>query len=240
MTRIYVNREKPYATYAFMGINLALFAVELFMQYILGKGESLTLLTLGAKENTLITCGDYWRLLTCCFLHSGFMHIASNMIGLYFWGPQVETLMGRFRFVLIYLFSGIFGSLCSYAFSANWAVGASGALFGLFGALLYFRTRHKDVFNTVFGMQVLVIIGFNLVNGFITTGVDNWGHIGGLIGGFCMSYVTGLYREKPNLLRALALVGLMLGTAALFLFGMWKYSAQMGIPMFTIHHFELA
>ena len=239
MTRIYINREKPYITYLFMAINLALFASELFMQYILRKGQSLTLLTLGAKENTLITCGEYWRLVTCCFLHSGVLHLLSNMIGLYFWGPYVEQLMGHFRLSVIYLFSGIFGSLCSYAFSNAWAVGASGALFGLFGALLYFRTRHRQVFDTVFGMQVLIIIGFNLVNGFITTGIDNWGHIGGLIGGFAMSYVTGLYREKPNLLRALALIGLIALSAGLFLFGMWKYSAALGIPMFTIHHFDL-
>ena len=112
-------------------------------------------------------------------------------------------------------------------------MGASGALFGIFGALLYFRTRHKQVFDRVFGMQVLVFIGLNLIIGFMGSGVDNFGHIGGLIGGFLTAYCTGLYHEKLRWHQILSAVGLILLAAALFTFGMWKYSARLGIPMFT-------
>ena len=92
--RIYINRRRPYVTYVLIGLNLAMFAVELLMQ-ALGHTYSETILRLGAKQNLLITCGEYWRLLTACFLHSGIVHIASNLIALYFWGPQV---MSRFCF----------------------------------------------------------------------------------------------------------------------------------------------
>lgn len=230
--RIYINRARPYVTYALIGINVAVFLVEQILR-LTGMGTSTMLLTLGAKENTLITCGQYWRLLTACFLHANFTHILSNLIGLYFWGPHAEVLLGRVRFLIVYLAAGLFGSLLSYVCSDGFSVGASGALFGIFGALLYFRTRHKQVFDRVFGMQVLVFIGLNLAIGFMGTGVDNFGHIGGLIGGFLTAYCTGLYREKLRWHQILSAAGLILLAAALFTFGMWKYSARLGIPMFT-------
>lgn len=219
--RVFLNRSCPYVTYALIGINVAVFLVEMFLQYVLGWPYGQTILTLGAKENLLITSGQYWRLLTACFLHANFMHIVSNLIGLYFWGPHAEVLFGRARYLLVYLASGLFGSLLSYAASdaLSVSVGASGAIFGIFGALLYFRTRHKQVFDQVFGMQVVVFIGLNLLNGFLSTGIDNLGHIGGLIGGFCASYVVGLYRERPTWKRVLACVGLVVLAAALFLIG---------------------
>lgn len=219
--RVFLNRSRPYVTYALIGINVAVFLVEMFLQYVLGWPYGQTILTLGAKENLLITSGQYWRLLTACFLHANFMHIVSNLIGLYFWGPHAEVLFGRARYLLVYLASGLFGSLLSYAASEplSVSVGASGAICGIFGALLYFRTRHKQVFDQVFGMQVVVFIGLNLLNGFLSTGIDNLGHIGGLIGGFCTSYVVGLYRERPTWKRVLACVGLVVLAAALFLIG---------------------
>ena len=114
--RIYINRRRPYVTYVLIGLNLAMFAVELLMQ-ALGHTYSETILRLGAKQNLLITCGEYWRLLTACFLHSGIVHIASNLIALYFWGPQVELLLGRVKYLIVYLSAGLFGSVLSYALS---------------------------------------------------------------------------------------------------------------------------
>ncbi|MGI5885477.1 MAG: rhomboid family intramembrane serine protease [Candidatus Spyradocola sp.] len=219
--RISINRSRPYVTYALIGINVAVFLVELFLQYVLRWPYGQTILTLGAKENLLIASGQYWRLLTACFLHANFMHILSNLIGLYFWGPHAELLLGRMRYLVVYLAAGLFGSLLSFAVSdpLSVSVGASGAIFGIFGALLYFRTRHKQVFNQVFGMQVLAFIGLNLLNGFLSTGIDNLGHIGGLIGGFCAAYAVGLYRERLSWKRILAAVGLVLLAVGLFAIG---------------------
>ena len=230
--RIYINNRKPYVTYVLIGLNIAMFLVEQALK-LTGMNHNRMLLTLGAKENLLITCGQYWRLITCCFLHADVMHIFSNLIGLYFWGPHAELLLGRGKYLAIYLLSGLMGSVFSYALNASWAVGASGALFGIFGALLYFRTRHKQVFDRVFGMQVLVIIGINLANGFLTAGVDNLGHIGGLIGGFLAAFSVGLFREKPRWFQVLAAAGTLLLLAALFLIGMYRWSAAYGIPPFS-------
>lgn len=230
--RIYINRNKPYVTYVLMGINIALFAVELILQ-ALGTPHSQVLLIMGAKENTLITLGQYWRLLSACFLHSGIQHIIFNLFALYMWGPHIELLLGKAKYLIVYLTAGVYGTLLSYVFSSSMSIGASGAIFGMFGALLYFRTRNKQVFNQVFGIQVLVIIGMNLLNGFISTGIDNFGHIGGLIGGFCAAYCTGLYREKFTVKHALATAGVVMVATGLFVFGMWKYSNQLGVPMFT-------
>ena len=230
---IYLNRKKPYVTYGLIGLNVVMFLATLYMQYFLRYPNGQALLILGAKENTLITCGQYWRLLTAGFLHGGLMHLISNLLGLYFWGPQIEALLGRGKYIFVYLFSTLFGFLLSYLCTEGFAVGASCAIFGLFGALLYFRTRYKDVFDRAFGMQVLVIIGINLFSGFVTTGIDNWGHIGGLVGGFCAAYATGLYREKPNFRRVLTWLGLIAACAFLFVFGIRKYSAALQIPMFS-------
>lgn len=230
--RIYLNRRRPYVTYVLMGINIALFALENILQWT-GMSYGEMLLRMGAKQNLLITIGQYWRLLTACFLHANLMHILSNLIALYFWGPQVELLLGRARYLVVYLLSGLLGSILSYVCSDSVSVGASGAIFGIFGALLYFRTRHKQVFNQVFGMQVLVIIGLNLLNGFMGTGVDNFGHIGGLVGGFCTAYAVGLYHERPGVKQVLAGLGFLLLAAGLFTLGMWRYSAAYGVPMFS-------
>ena len=230
--RIYINKRKPYVTYVLMGLNIVVFLVEQVLK-LTGMNENVMLLTLGAKENTLITCGQYWRLLTACFLHADVMHILSNLIGLYFWGPHAELLLGKGKYLTVYLFSGLMGSVFSYALNRNWAVGASGALFGIFGALLYFRTRHKQVFDCVFGMQVLVFIGINLLNGFISAGVDNLGHIGGLLGGFLAAFSTGLFRERPRWFQYLAAAGTLLLFVALFVFGIFRWSAALNIPPFT-------
>ena len=232
VTPIQVNQRKPYVTYALLGINIAVFLVEMALEWS-GMRHGEMLLRMGAKENTLITLGQYWRLLSATFLHADWQHILFNMVALYIWGPHLEALLGRCKMLVVYIVSGVLGSLASYVFSLNVAVGASGSIFGCFGALLYFRTRHKQIFNQVFGLQVLVLIGMNLVNGFIIPGVDNYGHIGGLLGGFAMSLATGLYREKPSAVRVLALLGVIALCAGLFLIGMFRYSRALGVPMFT-------
>ena len=169
--------------------------VGLFM----GWSQSQQLYYFGAKVNVLIAQGEYWRLLTPMFLHVGLAHLFFNSYALYIYGPAVERLFGRIKFILVYLVSGLVGSLLSYLLSPNNAAGASGAIFGLMGSLLYFRKEKRNLFQRVFGPGLLMIIGINLLYGFIQPGIDNWGHIGGLVGGFLMGNGLGLYRERnPN------------------------------------------
>lgn len=105
-----------------------------------GKGsyDNLTLLKFGANLDILVKNGDYYRLLTCAFLHIGIMHLLLNMYALYVIGPQVESFYGKFKFIIIYIISAISGSMLFIAFSHNViSAGASGAIFGLLGSLLY-------------------------------------------------------------------------------------------------------
>ncbi len=229
---LYVNRKKPVVTYALIGINVAMYLAELVLQtFFMSHGQML--LVLGAKENTLITVGQYWRLLTAAFLHSGLSHIACNMFALFIWGRNAEALLGRARYLAVYLVSGAFGTLLSYLCSPAVAVGASGAIFGLFGALLYFRLRHRRMFDQVFGIQVLIIIGMNLAMGFMGQGVDNFGHIGGLLGGFAAAYAVGLYGERMDWKHLLCVLGLVAAFAALLCIGVVRYSALLNVPPFS-------
>jgi rhomboid protease GluP len=128
--------------------------------------------------------------------------------------------------------SGLMGSLFSYMFSPNPAAGASGAIFGLMGSLLYFRQRKKDLFRRIFGAGLLMIIAINLFYGMVQPNIDNWGHIGGLIGGYLVGNAIGLYKEsrldaKKLLVWALIAIIFLLGLR----YGQAKYAIRMLPPI---------
>ncbi|MFO7153813.1 MAG: rhomboid family intramembrane serine protease [Caldicoprobacter oshimai] len=193
---IRLDPSPPYVTYTILGLNVAVWLVMSFIGTVFDISLNHQLLYFGAKVNELIAEGEYWRLFTAMFLHVGVMHLLFNSYALYVYGPIVEKLYGKIRFVIIYVLSGLMGSLFSYLFSPNPAAGASGAIFGLMGSLLYFRKRRRNTFQRAFGPGLFIIIGINLLFGFIQPGIDNWGHIGGLIGGFLAANAVGLYRER--------------------------------------------
>ena len=139
----------------------------------------------------LIAQGEWWRLLTPMFLHHpGFIfHILMNMYVLYIYGPNVEQAFGTFRFVVMYLICGFTGAAASYNLShcAVPGVGASGAIFGIAGVLLVFLyKRRTSTFIADAYKGILVFIGLNIAIGFIIAGIDNWAHIGGLLGGVAL------------------------------------------------------
>ena len=193
--RLLINRRTPIATYTIAAITVLIFAIDYIMELVWG----IPLLTLlGAKINSAILAGQFWRLITPMLLHADFAHILFNMFALLVWGQRLEALLGRTRYLLLYFLSGMLGCAASFAFSSAMSVGASGAIFGLFGAMLYFRKQHREMFKAVFGVQVLVILGMNLVIGFLGSNIDNFGHIGGLIGGFLVCGITGFYGQKQS------------------------------------------
>lgn len=201
---------KPFFTYILLVIQIA---VLLVMELNGGSTNSSTLIKFGAKFNPLIIEGQWWRFLTPIFIHIGFLHLIMNSIALYYIGPLVERIYGNFRFILIYLFAGFTGVLASFAFSANLSAGASGAIFGCFGALLYFGLIYPKLFFRTMGMNILVVIGLNLAFGFSVQGIDNAGHIGGLIGGFLASGILYFPKGKKPLLQTAFLV---ISSAAVF------------------------
>ena len=131
------------------------------------------------------------------FLHAGFIHILLNMYSLYIVGPQVENFFGKWKYILIYLFSGISGGLLSIAFNGNTiSVGASGAIFGLFGALIYFGYNYRGYIGTIIRSQIVPIVIYNLLMGFFIPGIDVSGHVGGLLGGLIISNMLGTIENK--------------------------------------------
>ncbi len=143
----------------------------------------------GAKANAAIKAGEYWRLLTPIFLHIGVLHLIFNQYALSIFGREMETIFGTARFAAIYLLSGLFGSLASFAFNPVISAGASGAIFGIIGAMAAFFLRNRQTLGQMGRDQLrslLVLIGFNLFLGTAVSGIDNWGHIGGLISGIVL------------------------------------------------------
>ncbi len=197
--RAILQNSKPLFTYVFIIIQIAAF---LWLELNGGSTNTSTLIKYGAKVNQLIDQGEWWRFITPVFLHIGLLHLVMNTISLYFLGTLVERIYGRFRFLLIYLIAGFAGVIASFIFSPNLSAGASGAIFGCFGALLYFGAANRKLFLRTMGLNVIIILIINLVFGFTTSGIDNAGHLGGLAGGFLAAGITH-FPKKRSVLRQL-------------------------------------
>lgn len=184
------QKRKPIMTYILIGINTILFV----LMYILGNGsdDALTLLKFGASYPDFIRAGEYYRLLTSAFLHIGFLHFLFNNYALYVIGSQLESFFGKTKYLIIYLGSAIFGNLMSLLFTNSISAGASGAIFGLLGALLYFGYHYRVYLGTVVKSQIIPLIIINLGIGFAMSGVNNAAHIGGLIGGCLLAMTVGV------------------------------------------------
>ncbi|HEX2946652.1 MAG TPA: rhomboid family intramembrane serine protease [Clostridia bacterium] len=174
----------PLLTYILIGVNILAAAVLFLLSKNSGASYGELLNTYGAKVNSNILSGEYWRFVTPVFLHANIEHLLINSYSLFAVGVTVERIYGRFRYFIVYFAAGICGNILSFVFSPNPGVGASGAIFGLLGALLYFGVRNTSLFRASFGVNILVMIGINLFYGFTNPGIDNYAHIGGLIGGF--------------------------------------------------------
>lgn len=207
-SRRFFQHSQPFWTYVLIGINLLLF---LWMTLDGGSENPETLVRFGAKYNPAIEAGEWWRLFTSMFLHIGFIHVAFNSIALYYLGVLVERMYGRGRFLLIYLMSGLFGTIASFLYNTAISAGASGAIYGLFGALLYFGIRRKDLFFQTFGKDLLVIIGLNLAMSFLVPSIDLNAHLGGLAGGFLTAIAVGLPQiDRKGMVRAILFLLLLL------------------------------
>ncbi|WP_214480258.1 rhomboid family intramembrane serine protease [Bacillus sp. SM2101] len=184
---------KPRWTYIFIMIQLGMFFL---LEFSGGSQSSQVLMKFGAKYNPSILAGEWWRFFTPIFLHIGFLHLLMNTVALFYLGSAVEKIFGSTRFFIIYMFAGFSGTLLSFALSSSLSAGASGAIFGCFGALLFFGVIHPNLFFRTMGMNILIVIGINLLFGFSIPSIDNAGHIGGLIGGFLAASIVHLPKHK--------------------------------------------
>lgn len=177
----------PFLTYALLCIYAVVFGLATLAG---GTEDPDVLLDFGAMFGPYISEGEYWRLFSATFLHSGIMHLGFNGLSLFIFGQMVERWYGHARFALVYVLSGLAGSVSSYLFnSIAIGAGASGAIFGVIGALAAFFLIQRRAFgkyaqNSLFG--IVVIIAINIFFGISTPGIDNWAHGGGLVSGFLL------------------------------------------------------
>lgn len=182
-----------FLTYLILFFNLIFFAIG---HWLGGTGSLQVLLRMGAKYNPRIWMGEYWRLLTPLFLHAGYAHFLFNSFALFQLGRAVERLFGKVRFVFLYFFSGLLGSALSTILRPEIiSVGASGALFGLVGALIYFSLRKPATARRFFGNSLWMVLGINLLLGFVIPGIDYLGHLGGFLGGLAGGAAVGLGKK---------------------------------------------
>ena len=198
-------------TYVLFGFNILIF---ILIQLAGGPNNDAALLGFGVKSNYEINHGEYWRFVTPIFIHIGFLHIIFNSYAIWIVGPQVEKLYGPARFTIIYVLSGIGGVVGSY-----WrhpflpSAGASGAIFGLFGALLVFGFKYRGsiphAFQKAVGRGVLPVIAINLFIGQVIPQIDNSAHVAGLITGALAAAIIPYQRpgsDTPNLFKILQAV----------------------------------
>ena len=191
--KLFEDTFKPkfvYVTLAIIGLCLLMFLITTFTG---GSSSAYNLFRWGANlREAVVSDKQVWRLLTCAFLHAGILHLLVNMYSLFIIGSQIETYMGKIKYAVIYIISAISGSLLSIIFCENISVGASGAIFGLLGSLLYFGYHYRVYLGTVIRTQIVPIIILNLAIGFMFSGIDNFAHIGGLIGGYLATMAVGV------------------------------------------------
>ena len=203
--------SKPAVTYTLIGINVAIFALQFAVGVNAVAGDW------GMWPVGIAVGGEWWRLVTAAFLHGSILHVAFNMYVLFALGPTLERILGHGRYLTLYLLAALGGGVASYVFSdiRTVSVGASGAIFGLMGALVVAGRRLRyDI------TQVLILLGINVVIGFVSPGVDWRAHLGGLVTGAVVAAIM-VFPEKRHrtAIQAGGLVAVVLVLAAL---AMWR------------------
>jgi len=184
--------KKVIITYVLIGILVFIY----LLNFIFGRDNIIELFALYGPYIRIRH--EYYRLITGAFLHGSLFHLLSNCYALFIIGKQVESFFGKKRFLIIYFLSLMMGSLLSMALSNSPSVGASGAIFGLMGALLYFGYFYRVYLGSTWKDNILPVIGLNLILSFIVPGIDYFGHIGGLVGGVLSSMIVGVKYKEPT------------------------------------------
>ncbi|WP_409069263.1 rhomboid family intramembrane serine protease [Clostridium caseinilyticum] len=183
------SHEKATITKIIIGINIFMYLITAFLSKNILSSNIGVLVFLGAKANSFINNGEYYRLITSMFLHGGLIHLALNMYALNSIGPLIENYFGKVKYLIIYFISGILSSYFSYLFSPSVSIGASGAIFGVLGATLIIAYKNRKRGGKEFLNNIISVIVVNLILGFSIPNVDNFGHIGGLIGGIIVTLI---------------------------------------------------
>ena len=204
--QVAIPASAPYVTYSIIGITAFVYVLQLASQFLLQFDFPVALL---AKANDLIRDGQLWRLLTPALVHGSLAHVGFNMYALLSFGSGLERHFGHRRFLLLYVLGAFAGNVMSFLFTNPDSVGASTAIFGLIGAEGVFLYQNRKLFAYQFRSaisNVIFIAGVNLFLG-LAPNIDNWGHIGGLVGGLMFASFAGpLWDVESNLVGGHSLV----------------------------------
>ncbi len=207
---------RPLWTNIILGAIIAVFVLQIFkdggLEGLASSFSNQTLYDLGALQANAVQRGEWWRLFTVMFLHANAVHILFNGYALYLIGRQLEAYYGSTRLVLIYFLCGLSGGIASFGLNLHGnelAVGASGAIFGLFGALAAFFGRNRRQLGSAGARQfqsLLILIVINLVIGASIPNIDNLAHMGGLVSGLILGYVLSPVYERSTLSNGEAVI----------------------------------
>ncbi len=178
------------------------------------------LLYYGAVQRDYVTSGEWYRLFSCIFIHASILHLLLNMYALYIIGSQMESYIGKIKFLTVFIVSGLIGSLSSVIFSTHVSVGASGAIFGVLGALLYFAYHYRLILGNSLKHDIIPVIIVNLLIGFLIPGVDIMAHVGGLIGGAFTMMAVGVpgKANKRSMINGIICTLLLIGFLSYIVF----------------------
>lgn len=210
--RVSLPVSVPHVTYALLGLTAFVYLLQLGSVFFFGyAGSGIDWLEVfGARINAMIRAGEIWRFITPVFLHASIPHVFFNMYGLFVLGAPLERHFGHGRFLALYFLAGFSGNVLSFLFGSEngYSVGASTAIFGLAAAEGIFLYQNRKLFGSQVRRGIGNIIFIIVINLFIglTPGIDNWGHIGGLLGGLIFTWFAGPRLEVEGLLPALRLV----------------------------------
>jgi rhomboid protease GluP len=226
--------SKPTVTYALLGVTIAVFVLQLATKQLYGVDIPAYF---GVKADQAIISGQWWRLFTPMFLHGSIMHIGFNMYALYLLGPTLERFYGHGRFLLLYILAGFAGNVMSFLMTPAPSLGSSTAIFGLLAAQGVFLLQNRRYFDQQRTSQalrnIIVVAAINFIIG-LSPGIDNWGHLGGFIGGGIFAWLAGPrmsvssdgftwqmvdVRTSSNVILASAAVLLLFGGLALLAMG---------------------
>jgi rhomboid protease GluP len=189
--RVAMPSLAPTATYVILGFTVLIYLLQMASKMIL-NGDDLPLM-LGARVTELIRAGQWWRFITPVFLHGSVGHIFFNMYALLSLGTFLERHFGHGRFVALYFLGAFAGNVFSFLLTDGYSVGASTAVFGLVAAEVIFFYQNRKLFGGQAKQAIgnaAVIIAINLFIG-LSPGIDNWGHVGGLLGGAMFAWFAG-------------------------------------------------
>jgi rhomboid protease GluP len=232
--RIPLPSVKPYVTYTIVGLTALVYVLQLISPHVVVEGVPMDLLVAyGSRINALIRAGELWRFITPVLLHASPPHIFFNMYALIAFGAGLERSFGHWRFLALYVLAGFAGNVLSFLLSTGFSVGASTSVFGLVGAEGIFLYQNRALFGNQFRRaitNVIFVVAINLVLG-LTPGIDNWGHVGGLLGGSLFTLFAGPIwqvvqgpgmpqivdkREASGVITGAAVVILIFGALALW------------------------